>query len=38
MSSIFDDIKTGLTQAIEYEQGKIKARDTTLEIAALSTF
>ena len=38
MSSIFDDIKTGLTQAIEYEQGKIKARATTLEIAALSTF
>lgn len=38
MSSIFDDIKTGLTQAIEYEQGKIKARATTLEIAPLSTF
>ena len=38
MSSIFDDIKTGLTQSIEYEQGKLKARTTTLEIAPLSTF
>ena len=38
MSSIFDDIKTGLTQAIEYEQGKINARSTTLEITPLSTF
>ena len=38
MSSIFDDIQPGLTQAIEYEQGKLKARTTTLEIAPLSTF
>lgn len=38
MSSIFDDIKTGLSQAVEYEQGKIDARSTTLEIAPLSTF
>lgn len=38
MSSVFDDIKTGLSQAIEYEQGKIHARSTTLEIAPLSTF
>lgn len=38
MSSVFDDIKIGLTQAVEYEQGKIKAKTTTLEIAPLSTF
>ena len=38
MSSIFDDIKTGLNQAIEYEQGKLNARTTTMEIAPLSTF
>lgn len=38
MSSIFEDIKTGLNQAIEYEQGKLKARTTTLEIAPLATF
>ena len=38
MSSFFEDIKTGLAQAIEYEQGKLEARTTTMEIAPLSTF
>lgn len=38
MSSFFDDIQTGLTQAIAFERGKIAARTTTLEIAPLSTF
>lgn len=38
MSGIFDDIKTGLTQASEYGQGKLNARTITLEIAPLPTF
>lgn len=33
MSSTFDDIKTGLTQAVEFEQGKLNAKTTTLETA-----
>lgn len=36
--SVFDDIKTGLNQAIKYEQGTLKAKTTTLEIAPLDTF
>lgn len=36
--SVFDDIKTGLNQAIKYEQGALKAKATTLEIAPLDTF
>ncbi len=35
---IFDDIKTGLGQAIEYEKGSLKANTTTLEIAPLDKF
>ena len=29
---VFDDIKTGLEQAIEYEKGNLKARTVTLSI------
>nr|DAQ86948.1 MAG TPA: putative transcriptional regulator [Caudoviricetes sp.] len=36
--SVFDDIKTGLNQAIKYEQSALKAKTTTLEIAPLDTF
>lgn len=36
--SIFDDIKTGLNQAIEYEKGNLKARTTTLTIAPVDSF
>ena len=35
---VYDDIRQGLEQAIEYEQGKIPARKTTLTILPLSTF
>ncbi len=36
--SVFDDIKLGLEQSIEYEKGNLKARKTTLSIAPLETF
>ncbi len=36
--SIFDEIKTGLNQAIEYEKGNLKAKTTTLTITAVDTF
>lgn len=35
---IFDDIKLGLEQAIEYEKRNIKAKKTTLSILPLETF
>ena len=35
---VFDDIKLGLEQAIEYEKGNLKARSTTLSILPLDTF
>ena len=35
---LFDDIKLGLEQAIEYEKGNLKARKTTLSIAPLDIF
>lgn len=35
---IFDDIKLGLEQAIEYEKGNLKAKKTTLSILPLETF
>ena len=35
---VYDDIRQGLEQAIEYEQGKIPARKTTLTILPLATF
>lgn len=36
--SLFDDIKTGLTQAIEYEKGNLKARTTVLTIEPVERF
>ena len=36
--SIFDDIKTGLNQAIEYEKGNLKAKTTTLIIGPVEKF
>ncbi|MBQ8229065.1 MAG: helix-turn-helix domain-containing protein [Clostridia bacterium] len=36
--SVFDDIKLGLEQAIEYEKGNLKAKKTTLTILPLETF
>lgn len=36
--SIFDDIKTGLEQAIEYEKGNLKAKTTVLSIAPVDVF
>ena len=35
---VFDDIKLGLEQAIEYEKGNLKARKTTLSIMPLDVF
>lgn len=35
---LFDDIKTGLGQAIEYEKGNLKAKKTTLTIAPVEVF
>ena len=35
---LFDDIKTGLEQAIEYEKGNLKARTKTMSILPLSQF
>lgn len=35
---LFDDIKLGLEQAIEYEKGKLEAKKTTLSILPLDTF
>ena len=36
--SIFDDIKTGLEQAIEYEKGNLKAKTTTLTVEPIESF
>lgn len=36
--SLFDEIKLGLEQAIEYNNGKLKARKTTRSVAPLETF
>ena len=35
---IFDDIKIGLGQAIDYEKGKLKAKTTTLTIVPIDRF
>ncbi|MBE6547832.1 MAG: helix-turn-helix domain-containing protein [Ruminococcaceae bacterium] len=35
---VFDDIKTGIEQAIAYEKGTLKAKTTTLSIAPVDTF
>ncbi len=36
--SVFDDIKTGLEQAIAYEKGTCKAKTTVLRIAPVEEF
>ena len=36
--SIFDDIKTGLTEAIEYEKGNLKASTKTITINPIEEF
>ena len=36
--NLFDDIKTGLGQAIEYEKGNLKAKTTTLTVEPIETF
>ena len=36
--SIFDDIKTGLNQAIEYEKGNLKANTRTVSITPIEEF
>lgn len=36
--SVFDDIKTGLNQAIEYEKGNLSAKTVTLSITPPDTF
>ena len=36
--SVFDEIKTGLNQAIEYEKGNLKANTRTLSVTPLETF
>lgn len=36
--SLFDDIKTGLNEAIEYEKGNIKAKTTTISIEPVGVF
>ena len=35
---VFDDINTGINQAIEFESGTLQAKTTTLEIAPLDKF
>ncbi len=35
---VFDDIKTGLGQAIEYEKGKLNAKTVTLSIQPVDSF
>lgn len=36
--SVFDEIKTGLNQAIEYEKGSLKANSRTLTILPIESF
>ena len=36
--NLYDEIKLGLEQAIEYEKGNLKARKTTLSVMPLETF
>ena len=36
--SIFDDIKIGIEQAIEYEKGNLQAKKTILSIAPVDVF
>ncbi len=36
--SLFDDIKTGLQEAIAYEKGELQAKTTTICITPVATF
>ncbi len=36
--SLYEEIKSSLEQAIEYEKGNLKARKTTLSVMPLDTF
>ena len=36
--NLFDDIKTGLSQAIEFEKGNLKAKTTTLTVEPVEHF
>ncbi len=36
--SVFDEIKTGLNEAIEYEKGNLKAKTRTLSITPVEEF
>ena len=36
--AVFDDIKLGLEQAIEYEKGNLKAKKTTMAVLPLESF
>lgn len=36
--NLFNDIKTGLGQAIEYEKGNLKAKTTTLTVEPIESF
>ncbi len=36
--SVFDEIKTGLNEAIEFEKGNLKAKTTTLSIEPVAVF
>lgn len=36
--SLFDEIKTGLNEAIEYEKGNLKAKTTTLSIEPVGRY
>ena len=36
--SLFEDIKSGLNEAIEFEKGNLKVKTTTLSIAPIATF
>jgi len=36
--SVFDEIKTGLNQAIEYEKGNLKAKTKTLSVTPIEAF
>ena len=36
--SVFDEIKVGLNEAIEYEKGKVKARVKTLSVTPVEEF
>jgi len=35
---VFDDIKLGLEQAIEYEKGNLKAKTTTISVIPTDNF